>query len=142
MDKLMNLIGIEEVEEEPEMEPVVPHDERRPRKTSLVSLPGGGRPVRVVVAEPSSFDEVQHISDQLKSRRPVIVNLEGVEKDQAQAVLHFLSGTIYALDGQMQRVSTSIFLFAPPNVEVGREQSEPAERPEPKERAINHFFGK
>lgn len=144
MDKLMNLIGIEEVEDEPELEPVVApshNDERRPRKTSLVSLPGGGRPVRVVVAEPGSFDEVQNISDQLKNRRPVIVNLEEVEKDQAQAILHFLSGTIYALDGQMQRVSTSIFLFAPPNVEVGREQSEAAERPEPKERAIN-LFGK
>lgn len=141
MDKLMNLIGIEEVEEEPELEPVPATEDRRPRKTSLVSLPGGGRAVRVVVADPGSMDEVQNISDQLKNRRPVIVNLEGVEKDQAQAILHFLSGTIYALDGQMQRISTSIFLFAPPNVEVGREQGERPERPEPKERAMN-LFGK
>ncbi len=145
MDKLMNLIGIEEVEEEPELDPVVSSTEdRRPRKTSLVSLPGGGRPVRVVVAEPASMDEVQNISDQLKNRRPVIVNLEAVEKDQAQAILHFLSGTIYALDGQMQRISTSIFLFAPPNVEVGRERTERperSERPDTKERAIN-LFGK
>ncbi len=139
MDKLMNLIGIEEVEEEPEVEPVVQRSvEPRGRKTSLVSLPGGGRPVRVVVADPTSFDEVQSIADQLKGRRPVIVNLEAMDKDPAQRLLHFLSGTIYALDGQMQRISTSIFLFAPPNVEVAlREQrEEPA-----KERTVN-LFGK
>jgi len=143
MDKLMNLIGIEEVEEEPEVEPVVTQRssvssaEPRGRKTSLVSLPGGGRPVRVVVADPTSFDEVQSIADQLKGRRPVIVNLEAMDKDPAQRLLHFLSGTIYALDGQMQRISTSIFLFAPPNVEVAlREQRE-----ETKERTVN-LFGK
>ena len=139
MDKLMNLIGIEEVEEEPEVEPVVQRSvEPRGRKTSLVSLPGGGRPVRVVVADPTSFDEVQSIADQLKGRRPVIVNLESMDKDPAQRLLHFLSGTIYALDGQMQRISTSIFLFAPPNVEVALR--EPREE-SAKERTVN-LFGK
>ncbi len=142
MDKLMNLIGIEEVEEEPEVESVAAQPrtsvEPRGRKTSLVSLPGGGRPVRVVVADPTSFDEVQSIADQLKGRRPVIVNLEAMDKEPAQRLLHFLSGTIYALDGQMQRISTSIFLFAPPNVEVAlREQREET----PKERTVG-LFGK
>lgn len=138
MDKLMDLFGLEEVEEETEVEHVVEQrDERRPRKTSLVSLPGGGRPVRVVVSEPGSFDEVQSVADQLKSRRPVIVNLEGMDKEAAQQLLHFLYGTIYALDGTMQRISTSIFLFAPPNVEVAmREHSGSAE---PKERAAGLF---
>ncbi len=140
MDKLMNLIGIEEVEEESGAEPVVQQRsvEPRGRKTSLVSLPGGGRPVRVVVADPTSFDEVQSIADQLKGRRPVIVNLEAMDKEPAQRLLHFLSGTIYALDGQMQRISTSIFLFAPPNVEVAlREQRDDT----PKERTVS-LFGK
>lgn len=138
MDKLMDLFGLEEVEEETEVEHVVEQrDEKRPRKTSLVSLPGGGRPVRVVVSEPASFDEVQSVADQLKSRRPVIVNLEGMDKEAAQQLLHFLYGTIYALDGTMQRISTSIFLFAPPNVEVAvREHSGNAE---PKERAAGLF---
>lgn len=139
MDKLMNLIGIEEVEEEPEVEPVVQSRsvEPRGRKTSLVSLPGGGRPVRVVVADPTSFDEVQSIADQLKGRRPVIVNLEAMDKEPAQRLLHFLSGTIYALDGQMQRISTSIFLFAPPNVEVSLREP----REETRERTAG-LFGK
>ena len=139
MDKLMNLIGIEEVEDEPEVEPVVQQRSAEPRgrKTSLVSLPGGGRPVRVVVADPTSFDEVQSIADQLKGRRPVIVNLEAMDKEPAQRLLHFLSGTIYALDGQMQRISTSIFLFAPPNVEVALREP----REETKERTVS-LFGK
>jgi len=140
MSKLMGLIGIEEVEEEPEAEPLLQHEEHRPRKTSLVSLPGGGRPVRVIVSEPTSFDEVQAIADQLKGRRPVIVNLESMDKDPAQRLLHFLSGTIYALDGQMQRISTSIFLFAPPNVEVAlRERSEEKREQRP---AAANLFGK
>lgn len=131
MDKLMDIFGLEEVEETEAEQVVEQRDEKRPRKTSLVSLPGGGRPVRVVVSEPSSFDEVQSVADQLKSRRPVIVNLEGMDKEAAQQLLHFLYGTIYALDGTMQRISTSIFLFAPPNVEVAMREhggTEPKER--------------
>lgn len=129
VDRFLNLIGFEE---EPEEEAEVPsepvHDERRARRAPLVSLPGGGRQMRVVVCEPVSFDEVQGIADQLKARRPVVLNLEGMDKDLAQKILNFLSGCTYTLDGQMQRVGTGIFLLTPPNVEVAMDEIAEATR--------------
>ncbi|MCL6595999.1 MAG: cell division protein SepF [Firmicutes bacterium] len=146
VDRILGFMGIESIEdEEGELETGRPgHEERaygrretgmradepasRPRRSALVSLPGG-RTMRVVVAEPRSFEEVQPIADQLKERRPVVINLESVDKDTGQKFLHFLSGTIYALDGTMQRVSTSIFVFAPANVEIALRDGEAGGRP-------------
>ena len=128
VDRFLNLIGFEE--DEPEEEPVAFAEERTStkKKPPLVSLPGGGRPLRVVVCEPVSFDEVQWIADQLKARRPVVLNLEGMDKDLAQKILNFLSGCIYTLDGSMQRVGTGIFLLTPPNVEVAMDEVQEAAR--------------
>ena len=134
MDKLMNLMGIEEIEEDEQNEPEVSHvdghavDEGRKRKAALVSLPGGGRQVRVMVYEPRAFDEAHQIADHLKARRQVILNLEQTDKELGQRMLNFLSGCIYALDGTISRVGTSIFLFAPANVEVARENEAPRDR--------------
>jgi cell division inhibitor SepF len=129
MDRFLNLIGFEEEEEEEVEEvPEPSHEEKRLRRAPLVSLPGGGRQMRVIVCEPVSFDEAQGVADQLKARRPVILNLEGMDKEQAQRILNFLSGCTYALDGNMQRVGTGIFLLAPSNVEVAMDEIAEATR--------------
>ncbi len=143
VDRILGFMGIESIEDdEGELDAAPAPDEtrsyrtrevsapmeehsQRPRRSALVSLPGG-RTMRVVVAEPRSFDEVQPIADQLKERRPVVINLESVDKETGQKFLNFLSGTIYALDGTMQRVSTSIFVFAPNNVEIALRDGESA----------------
>lgn len=143
VDRILGFMGIESIEDEDGAPDAVPGREearsyrtrevnapveehsQRPRRSALVSLPGG-RTMRVVVAEPRSFDEVQPIADQLKERRPVVINLESVDKETGQKFLNFLSGTIYALDGTMQRVSTSIFVFAPANVEIALRDNEGA----------------
>jgi len=77
--------------------------------------------MRVVVMEPTSFEEAQNIADQLKSRRPVIVNLENAEKMLAKRIVDFISGTTYALNGNMQKVGNGIFLFVPTNVDISGE---------------------
>lgn len=129
VDKFLNLIGFEEVEgPEAPMEDVGPDATTRRRRGSLVSLPGP-RTMRMVVAEPKGFEEAQAMTDHLKQKRPVIVNLESMDKDAAQRFIHFLSGAIYALDGSMQRVGSGIFLFVPSNVEVTlREREDVRER--------------
>lgn len=93
----------------------MPHGGKK--RGTLVSLPGQ-KQVKVVVVEPRSFEEVQSIADHLKQRRPIILNLEGTDREHAQRVLNFLSGTIYALNGEMQRISNGIFFFAPNNIDV------------------------
>lgn len=73
---------------------------------------------KVLVVEPRSFEEVQTIVDQMRARRPVILNLESLDKDLAQKILNFLNGAIYALNGETQRIAQGIFFFAPQGVDI------------------------
>ena len=74
--------------------------------------------IKVVIVSPSDFDDAQEICDHLKNKKPVIVNLEELEKNCAQRIIDFLSGSLYALDGTIQKVSGAIYLAAPCNVDV------------------------
>ena len=60
----------------------------------------------------------------LKNKRATIVNLQRIDREQAIRIIDFLSGTVYALGGEIQRVGTNIFLCTPDNVEVSGEISE------------------
>jgi len=73
---------------------------------------------KMVVIEPKSFDECPKLVDNLKSKKPVIINLEKVESDSARKIFDFLSGATYALNGNVQKVANNIFIFAPENVDV------------------------
>lgn len=122
VDKVLSFMGfeIEEVEEENvSREEAVPWNEQKERfkKNNIVSLPAP-KAMKMVVVKPTAFEQVQNIADHLKNRRPVIVNLEEVERELAKRIIDFLSGTIYALGGSMQKVSAAIILFVPNNVDV------------------------
>jgi len=120
VEKLWQWLGVSEVEEEtPSNLPVI-DDRDLNRKANLVSL-HGAKTVRVVVCEPSTFEEAQDLADSLKNRRQVVINLNHTEPDIARRIIDFLSGTTYALDGQTQKLGESIFLFAPSNVEISKE---------------------
>ncbi|HWI63715.1 MAG TPA: cell division protein SepF [Symbiobacteriaceae bacterium] len=113
-------------EEEARAEEVWPADIKRPaerRNAPVVPItaapqrqPQGG--FKVLVVEPRSFEEVQTIVDQMRARRPVILNLESLDKDLAQKILNFLNGAIYALNGETQRIAQGIFFFAPQGVDI------------------------
>ncbi|MBQ6621751.1 MAG: cell division protein SepF [Mogibacterium sp.] len=81
------------------------------------SMNGSG-PFKMLVIEPKSFDECTKLVDNLKSRKPVIINLEKVETDLARKMFDFMSGATYALNGNVQRVTSNIFIFAPANVDI------------------------
>ena len=89
--------------------PVVPITSVSPKQQSTF---------KVLVIEPRSFEEVQTIVDQMRARRPIILNLESLDKDLAQKILNFLNGAIYALGGETQRVSQGIFFFAPQGTDI------------------------
>ena len=65
--------------------------------------------------------------DSLKSRKPVIINLEKIDSDTARKIFDFLSGATYALNGNVQKVANNIFIFAPANVDIagGIQEDEP-----------------
>lgn len=71
----------------------------------------------LVVAAPKRFEDAQEIADHLRSGKPVILHGEGLERDLAQRLVHFLMGATYALGGEMHRVG-SVVLFAPAGVDV------------------------
>ncbi|HCT65326.1 MAG TPA: cell division protein SepF [Lachnospiraceae bacterium] len=74
--------------------------------------------MQVCIIKPEKYEDAQEICDQVKARKPVVVNLEKIEYPTAQRIMDFLSGTCYSLDGTIQRVANNIFIIAPENVDV------------------------
>lgn len=94
------------------------------QKQNVVSLQSIQKSSKVVLVEPRVYAEAQDIADQLKNRRAVVVNLQRIERDQARRIVDFLSGTVYAIGGDIQKVGIDIFLCTPDNVEVSGSISE------------------
>ena len=83
----------------------------------------------MVLVEPRAFSESQQIADHLKRRNSVVVNLKRVTNDQARRIIDFLSGTLYAIGGELQRLGNGIYLCTPKNVNVeGRISDEESEK--------------
>lgn len=73
---------------------------------------------KLVLLEPKTFEECPKLVDSLKSKKPVIINLERLETEIARKIFDFLSGATYALNGNVQKVANNIFIFAPANVDI------------------------
>ncbi|WP_309495800.1 cell division protein SepF [Mechercharimyces sp. CAU 1602] len=87
------------------------------KKRNVVSI-HSQKNIRVVLVEPRTYDEVQEIADHLKSHRPVVVNLQLIQRDTAMRFVDFLSGTVYALGGNIQKLGSHIFFCTPANVDI------------------------
>ena len=130
MNKFLNFIGLEEnLVEEPlddmtdeiqgkqRDELIEPTFQTKNKKGKVVNIHQSTY-VKVVVYQALTYDDTQNIVDNLKARKPIIVNLDSLEQDLAQRVLDFLSGSVYALDGTIQKVSRSIFVLVPSNIDI------------------------
>ena len=73
---------------------------------------------KMILLEPRAYSESQQIADHLKNRNSVVVNLKRVTSDQAKRIIDFLSGTIYAIGGSMEKIGVGIYLCTPKNVSV------------------------
>lgn len=85
---------------------------------NVVSLQSVQKSSKVVLIEPRVYAEAQDITEHLTSKRAVIVNLQRIDRDQGVRIIDFLSGAVYALNGDIQRIGMDIFLCVPENVEV------------------------
>lgn len=137
-NKIKNFFYLDEYEEEAPRErerrnePATPTHSSAVKKTSkerrvayseasvpnVVSLQNLQKSSKVILVEPRVYAEAQDISEHLKNKRAVVVNLQRIDKDQGIRIVDFLSGTVYALGGDIQRIGTDIFLCAPDTVEV------------------------
>jgi len=77
---------------------------------------------KVHVTVPVGFNDAQEIGDKLKANQPVIVNLQGIDRDLSRRLIDFSSGLTYGLGGAMERVADNVFLLTPSNVEVSAEE--------------------
>ncbi|WP_414046732.1 cell division protein SepF [Macrococcus equi] len=85
---------------------------------------------KVCLFEPRVFSDTQDIADELKNRRATLVNLQRIDKISAKRIIDFLSGTVYAIGGDIQRIGADIFLCTPDNVEVAGTITEMLDAPE------------
>ena len=132
LNKVKNMIGVpydEENEEEQELvlrEPSQRFTDRTKSNVSLISETKRGKIVdihtttqfKVVVLNIRKFEEVLDIADHLKAKKPVVINMEGIDEKSARRIIDFLSGVVYFADGGIQKISKDIMLVTPYTVEI------------------------
>lgn len=92
---------------------------REVKKTNnVVALSQVQQQGKIIVVEPRVYSEVKDIADLLLANQSVILNFSRIEKSEAKKIVDFLMGSIYAIEGDMQRVGNEIFLCTPKNVEI------------------------
>lgn len=89
-----------------------------PAVNNIVSLPVSNQQVKVMVVEPVVFDDAQAIADHVRAAKPVVVNFEKTDIDVMKRIVDFISGTVYALNGNIQLVGNNIMVCAPNNVDI------------------------
>ena len=137
MEKVWGFLGMEpeqenneELENEDyietnEMQDQDDEDDRRVwnrRGSKVVSMPQTQQ-VKMVICQPTTFEQSENICTLLKEKKSIIVNLEYVNKDIARRIVDVVSGAVHALDGNLQKVSNSIFLVAPFNYDITNEMA-------------------
>ncbi len=88
------------------------------KNSKVVSLDGGSNQAKIVVLKPKCFNNSTMVADELRRRRPVIVDVGGLDPDEARRVIDFVSGTVYGLDGKMQKITSGIFVATPSQMDI------------------------
>ena len=89
------------------------------KKTSeAVNAFNANKDGHLILFEPRAFSEASDIANYLKQKRAAVVNLHRLQKEQSKRVIDFLSGVIYAIDGDIQQIGPKIFLCTPKNIGV------------------------
>lgn len=111
-----------EVYEEPAQEEPAPRSARSssPRRSNVTAM-RQSRPASVMevsMVKPSSMEDARDICEMLLSGRAVVINMEGVQVELAQRIIDFASGACYSIDGNLQKISSYIFIITPNNIEL------------------------
>ena len=128
--KLRNWLGFDivedeeseavEFEEEQELQPIAPREEKRKERSrgKVVDLPVSSAHSKLIVYRPVSYEDTMSIIGNLKSRKPIILNMESIDIDVAQRILDFMSGACSAMGGDIRKVSAKIFAVVPADYEI------------------------
>lgn len=90
----------------------------RSTNSKVIPMKASPRGLEVCIMKPTTFEESQEICDMLLSGRATVINLEGFDDKLAQRTMDFVSGCVYAINGKLHRISSSIFIVSPDNVDI------------------------
>ena len=129
-DDLLEEELLDEEEEQPKLASEVKSTHTAPRSAmpsnvvDIHSVANGTlrSKMKVVGIEPQSFDDVQQVANCLKEKRPVVINFEHTDAEVAHRIIDFISGTTYAIAGDIKKLGHNVFLCAPSNVSVSYTQ--------------------
>jgi len=129
LNKVMGFLGMAE-DDDDEVQEVQNEDDdnmdieslmsANKKQSKVVNIHTAGS-TKVVIIKPDDFDEATVISDNLKSRKIVVVNTTGLEPRTGQRLLDFVGGVCYALGGELQQVEKGVYIISPSNIEVNNE---------------------
>ena len=123
VDTVKEFIGFGDIEEDDEeMEYEEPAEEVHQQKRSkVVPLNPAQAQAKIVVLKPKCFSNSTAVADELKRRRPVVIDVGALDPDEARRVVDFIAGTVYGVNGNMQKVSGGIFLATPAHMDIAGE---------------------
>lgn len=128
-NKMMGAIGLADEEDEISQEENLEEEEDtyqqpeiiNPRKNNkLVSIKSNSLP-KVLLKSPQEFQDIMEIVDSVKARKIVVMNINEIEPKLAQRMIDYIVGACYALNGEFQEITKSIYLIAPDSVEISNE---------------------
>jgi len=96
-------------------------EQRQPeqsQKDNVVSIKAIQNDTKMVLFELTSYDETQTVADHLKKKKSVVINIERLDQLTSRRVIDFLSGTVYGINGNIQKLGHQIFLCTPENVHI------------------------
>lgn len=127
LDKVKYIVGLDEEEDDDDygyeeeqyeaIESTPKQAENKNKKVVSIHTHTNAN-TKVMIYEPKAYNEVTTIIEELKNKKLIVINMLGLEGEVKGNVFHCLSGAIYAMEGNMQKVAKDIFVLAPPNVEV------------------------
>ena len=91
---------------------------RQERPSKIVPIKSGNNGLEVTVTKPASFEDSQDICDLLINGKAVVANLEGFDSTEAQRIMDFISGCVYAMNGNLHQISKYIFIFSPESIDI------------------------
>ena len=137
MDKVKDFIGITDLEEDYDEEEVVAEGKSDSNKTDRMETYSkknnvikvhSNTDMKVFICEPQKYEDCTKAVDELKNRKVVVLNIEGMELESQKQVFEFIKGAVYALESSIQKISNGIFVIAPNNVQIDGRLSDRYER--------------
>lgn len=137
MDKVKDFIGINDLEDDYEEEEIVAEGkfesskndrmETYTKKNNVIKV-HSNTDMKVFICEPQKYEDCTKAVDELKIRKVVVLNIEGMELENQKQVFEFIKGAVYALEASIQKISNGIFVIAPNNVQIDGRLSDRFER--------------